>query len=342
MTIRERTEAIELEILHPSASCSCRTKGRVKAEKEGEIRTAFQRDRDRIIHSKSFRRLKHKTQVFLAPQGDHYRTRLTHTLDVSQIARTIARALRLNEDLTEAIALGHDLGHPPFGHAGEAILSEILPGGFHHYEQSLRVVDLLECKGKGLNLTYEVRKGIVMHSKGMGEILVDNGQTSATLEGQIVRVADVIAYANHDLDDALRAGMVDNKDIPEMLLINLGNTHSKRIDKMVTDVIYTTMETDYSAIGMSQFMKEQLYSLRDFLYTHVYENQVTKKEFYKAIKILKELYEYYTQHSFGEHEYVSRGEPRERVVCDFIAGMTDRFAITTYEKLFIPQPWTVI
>ena len=344
MTIRERTEAIELEILHPSASFSCRTKGRMKAEKEGEIRTTFQRDRDRIIHSKSFRRLKHKTQVFLAPKGDHYRTRLTHTLEVSQIARTIAKALRLNEDLTEAIALGHDLGHPPFGHAGEAILSEIAPpGGFHHYEQSLRVVDLLERKGEGLNLTLEVRNGIVMHSKGMGEILVDDSSHRAgTLEGQIVRVSDIIAYANHDLDDAIRAGMLDIKDIPEEILVKLGDTHSKRINNMVTDVIYTTMKADYTSIRMSQFLKEQLYCLRDFLYNRVYENKITKKEFYKATKILKELYEYYMEHSFGEQEYVSHGESRERVVCDFIAGMTDRFAIATYEKLFIPQPWTVI
>lgn len=343
MTIREKTEAIESGILHSSASFSYRTKGRMKAEKEGEIRTAFQRDRDRIIHSKAFRRLKHKTQVFLAPKGDHYRTRLTHTLEVSQIARTIAKALRLNEDLTEAIALGHDLGHPPFGHAGEAILSEIAPGGFHHNEQSLRVVDLLERKGEGLNLTFEVRNGIVMHSKGMGEILADDSlHTAVTLEGQIVRVSDVIAYSNHDLDDALRAGVLYIKDIPEELLVKLGDTHSKRIDKMVTDVVYTTMKADYASISMSPFIKEQLYRLRDFLYNHVYENQITKKEFYKATKILKELYEHYMKHSFGEHEYVSHGESRERIVCDFIAGMTDRFAITTYEKLFIPQPWTVI
>ncbi|HLC15609.1 MAG TPA: deoxyguanosinetriphosphate triphosphohydrolase [Thermodesulfovibrionia bacterium] len=343
MTIRERTEATESEILHEAAALSSRTKGRVRPEMEGLIRTAFQRDRDRIIHSKAFRRLKHKTQVFLAPQGDHYRTRLTHTLEVSQVARTIARALRLNEDLTEAIALGHDLGHPPFGHAGEAILSEVAPCGFNHYAQSLRIVDCLELKGQGLNLTFEVRNGIVMHSKGMGEILMDDGsEMAATLEGQIVRVSDVIAYANHDLDDALRAGVLQNKDIPGEILTALGDTNSRRIDNMVTDVIYTTMDSDYRYISMSSSMKEQLYCLRDFLYAHVYENKVTKKEFFKAKKILKELYEYYMEHSFGEEEYVPHGDPRERVVCDFIAGMTDRFAIATYEKLFIPQPWTVL
>jgi dGTPase len=343
MTIRERTEATESEVLHKAAAFSSRTKGRARAEEEGLIRTAFQRDRDRIIHSKSFRRLKHKTQVFLAPKGDHYRTRLTHTLEVSQIARTIARALRLNEDLTEAIALGHDLGHPPFGHAGEAILSEIAPCGFNHYEQSLRIVDHLELKGQGLNLTFEVRNGIVMHSKGMGEILMDDdSDMAATLEGQSVRVSDVIAYANHDLDDALRAGVLQKKDIPGDILLALGDTHSKRIDKMVTDVIYTTINADYRCISISPSMKEQLYRLRDFLYTHVYENQVTKKEFYKAKKILKELYEYYMEYGFGDEEYVPHDDTRERVVCDFIAGMTDRFAIATYEKLFIPQPWIVL
>ena len=236
MTIREQTEEIERKILHPKACLSSQSRGRSKHEKEGEIRTCFQRDRDRIIHSKAFRRLKHKTQVFLAPKGDHYRTRLTHVLEVSQIARTIAKALRLNEDLTEAIALGHDLGHTPFGHAGEDILREIHPGGFDHYKQSLRVVDFLEKDGEGLNLTYEVRNGILKHSKGKGLIIPETKADRAdTFEGQVVRVSDIIAYVNHDLDDALRAGVMKRSDIPKNIIKTLGDTHAKRIDTMVKD-----------------------------------------------------------------------------------------------------------
>src|SRR5512147_1533751 len=230
MTIREETEELEIRTLHPRACLSCRSKGRAKGEKEGEIRTCFQRDRDRIIHSKSFRRLKHKTQVFLAPKGDHYRTRLTHVLEVSQISRTISKALRLNEDLTEAIALGHDLGHTPFGHAGEDTLNEIVPGGFNHADQSLRVIDLLEKDGKGLNLTFEVRDGILKHTKGKGEILCEDPEAMAfTLEGQVVRIADIIAYINHDIDDAIRGGVIIPNDIPRDCLNCLGDTHSKRI-----------------------------------------------------------------------------------------------------------------
>src|SRR4030066_1963823 len=297
MTIREQTEGIERTTLHPNACLSSRSRGRQKLEKEGEIRTCFQRDRDRIIHSKAFRRLKHKTQVFLAPAGDHYRTRLTHVLEVSQIARTIARALRLNEDLTEAIALGHDLGHTPFGHAGEDILREIHPGGFDHYKQSLRVVDFLERNGEGLNLTHEVRNGIVKHSKGKGEIIPDRKSDRAeTLEGQIVRVSDLIAYVNHDLDDALRAEVIKKSDIPRRILSLLGDTHAKRIDAMVKDFIYSSLKTDLEELMLSETVSEAAYELRAFLYRYVYESPVILNEFKKAKKILRDLYEYYMEH----------------------------------------------
>jgi len=340
MTIREQTEEIERRILHPRACLSSKSRGRLKKEREGEIRTCFQRDRDRIIHSKAFRRLKHKTQVFLAPRGDHYRTRLTHTLEVSQIARTISRALRLNEDLTEAIALGHDLGHTPFGHAGEDILREIYPGGFNHYEQSLRVVDVLEKNGQGLNLTHEVREGILKHSKGRGEIFTSTG--ADTLEAQVVRVSDVIAYVNHDLDDAMRAGVVKKSHIPPEFL-RLGDSHAKRIDTMVKDVIYTSLSTGLKHIRMSQEVKGLTYALRDFLYENVYESEVAKREFTKARKILHDLYNYYLRHPeevFREFPKEDMGD-KERLVCDFIAGMTDRFALMMYERLFLPQPWMV-
>lgn len=341
MTIREQTEKIEEENLHPNACLSSKSKGRQRKEKEGEIRTCFQRDRDRIIHSKSFRRLKHKTQVFLAPRGDHYRTRLTHTLEVSQIARTIARALRLNEDLTEAIALGHDLGHTPFGHAGEDILREIYPGGFDHFKQSLRVVEILERNGRGLNLTHEVKDGILKHSKGKGKIFSSN-KKSETLEGQIVRITDVIAYVNHDLDDAIRAGVLKRSGIPRELR-GIGDTPSKKIDKMVKDVIYCTLSAELKEIRMSEEMKNITYALRDFLYANVYEGDTSKSEFRKARKILYDLYNYYMEHTeeiFKEFpkEMVNN---KERMVCDFIAGMTDRFAISMYEQKFIPQPWVV-
>jgi len=340
MTVREQTEEIERQTLHPKACLSSKSKGRQKPEKEGEIRTCFQRDRDRIIHSKAFRRLKHKTQVFLAPKGDHYRTRLTHTLEVSQIARTIARALRLNEDLTEAIALGHDLGHTPFGHAGEEVLREIYPGGFEHYEQSLRVVDILEKDGQGLNLTHEVRDGILRHSKGRGEIFSEGTET---LEGQVVRVSDVIAYVNHDLDDALRAEVLKKGDIPPKFF-KIGGDQSKRIDTMVKDVIYTSIETGLKEIKMSKEIKKTTYELRDFLYENVYEGGVTKEEFKKAKKILLDLYNYYLKHVDEVLKEIPKEviADKEQRVCDFIAGMTDRFALMTYEKLFLPQPWMVL
>ncbi|MEW6068807.1 MAG: deoxyguanosinetriphosphate triphosphohydrolase [Nitrospirota bacterium] len=344
MNIRQQSEDIERKTLHPKACLSSHSKGRVKPENEDEIRTCFQRDRDRIIHSKSFRRLKHKTQVFLAPKGDHYRTRLTHVLEVSQIARTISRALRLNEDLTEAIALGHDLGHTPFGHAGEAILREIHPGGFEHYKQSLRVVDFLEKDGRGLNLTHEVRDGILKHSKGKGLIIPDKKADRAiTLEGLVVRISDIIAYVNHDLDDALRAGVIKNSDIPGKIIRILGERHSKRINTMVEDLIYNSRKTDLEELCISNDILSAIYMLRDFLFEHVYEGNKILKEFEKTKKILRDLYFYYLEHMEEIFVDIPKEEKinKHRMVCDFIAGMTDRFAFMTYERLFLPQQWTV-
>jgi dGTPase len=345
MTIRQQTERLERKLLHEKACLSAESRGRAVLEDDDEIRTAFQRDRDRIIHSKAFRRLKHKTQVFLAPQGDHYRTRLTHVLEVSQIARTVARALRLNEDLTEAIALGHDLGHTPFGHAGEMILRELHPGGFDHFKQSIRVVDFLERNGQGLNLTHEVRNGVLKHSKGKGRIIPDRKTDRAeTLEGQVVRVSDLIAYVNHDLDDALRAEVIKNADIPRAALNVLGDTHAKRIDTMVKDFIFSSLKTGLEELRMSEEVSETAYALRDFLYARVYESPIILNEFKKAKKILKDLYSYYLEHI----EEVFTDIPAERkinkhrMVCDFIAGMTDSFALMTYERLFLPQQWTVL
>ncbi len=344
MTIREQTEDIEKQILHPNACLSSKSRGRAKPEKEDDLRTCFQRDRDRIIHSKAFRRLKHKTQVFLAPKGDHYRTRLTHVLEVSQIARTIARALRLNEDLVEAIALGHDLGHTPFGHAGEAILREIHPGGFDHYKQSLRVVDFLEKGGQGLNLTYEVRDGIVKHSKGKGLIVSDNPKDKpTTLEGLVVRISDIIAYVNHDLDDAIRAVVIKRTEVPKEIVKVIGEAYSKRIDAMVRDVLKTSSAVGCNHVGMSEEMSFVVYRLRDFLFERVYESDNIIKEFNKAKGILKALYEYSLEHI----DEVFKDMPpekkldRHRMVCDFIAGMTDSFAFMTYERLFLPEQWKV-
>jgi dGTPase len=352
MTIREQTEEIEKKILHPRACLSSRSKGRLKPGEEGEIRTCFQRDRDRIIHCKAFRRLKHKTQVFLAPQGDHYRTRLTHVLEVSQIARTISRALRLNEDLTEAISLGHDLGHTPFGHAGEEVLREIHPGGFDHYKQSLRVIDFLEEGGKGLNLTHEVRNGIVKHSKGKGLIIPEaKADRAETIEGQVVRVSDIIAYVNHDIDDALRAGVIKRSDVPRNIVKSLGDSHAKRIDTMVKDVIYQSILTDLAELSMSEEILSATGMLRDFLFASVYESDRIIKEFRKAKNILRDLYAYYLDHMEEVFIDVPQGEKlsnlkkesyRHNMVCDFIAGMTDRFALMTYEKLFLPQQWNVM
>ncbi len=342
MKIRRMLEALEERNFSPCAMLSSKSKGRERLDRDCDIRPVFQRDRDSIIHSKTFRRLKHKTQVFLAPSGDHYRTRLTHTLEVSQIARTIARSLRLNEDLTEAIALGHDLGHTPFGHAGEAVLNDIVPGGFNHYDQSLRVVDVLEKDGKGLNLTYEVRDGIVKHSKGEGSLFPDNDDNkAATLEGQIVRIADRIAYINHDIDDALRGGVIAEKDLPEKPLKILGDSHAKRINTMVCDIIYNTVDA-LPQLRMSKAVLEATNLLRDFLYERVYNNDDTHREFIKASKILRELYDYYLEHPRDLPKALAGETDINRRVCDFIAGMTDRYALKMYERIFFPQPWLVM
>jgi dGTPase len=345
-TIREELEDREKTILSPFAAFSSKTKGRRFFEEECPLRPAFQHDRDRIIHSKSFRRLKHKTQVFLIPMGDHYRTRLTHALEVSQIARTIAKALRLNEDLTEAISLGHDLGHTPFGHAGEDTLNEIVPGGFNHADQSLRVVDLLEKDGKGLNLTFEVRDGILKHSKGKGEILCEDPEAMAfTLEGQVVRIADIIAYINHDIDDAIRGGVISQNDIPGDCLKRLGHTHSRRINTMVNDMIQETLRSGEGGLSISKEVLSAIWDLREFLWEHVYENEAVHSDFYKATKILRELYLHLVEHPdyfLALIKAESFYDSPERSVCDFLAGMTDRYAFNLYEKLFLPLPWVVL
>lgn len=345
MTIREKLEEIERKTLSPYAKLSSETKGRLTQEEECALRPAFQHDRDRIIHSKSFRRLKHKTQVFLSPTGDHYRTRLTHTLEVSQIARTIAKSLNLNCDLTEAIALGHDLGHTPFGHAGEDTLNEIFPGGFSHNEQSLRVVDVLEQDGKGLNLTHEVREGILKHSKGMGDILTqDESKIPSTLEGQVVRIADIIAYICHDLDDALRGEIIRDVDIPKHCCKILGYTNSKRIDTMVKDIVYST-PSDELRLKLSDDVLHAMVELREFLYDRVYNVDKVHDDFIRSKKVVSELYyrllkdEVLFKTEIGEsHPDI----PRERMVCDFIAGMTDRYALSLYEKIFLPKPWVML
>jgi dGTPase len=342
MNIREQSEEIERKILSPHAALSAETKGRMIYEEPCSIRTDYQRDRDRIIHSKSFRRMKHKTQVFLSPTDDHYRTRLTHVIEVSQIARTISKALRLNEDLTEAIALGHDLGHTPFGHAGEAALNEIFPGGFKHVIHSLRVVDVLEKGGRGLNLTYEVRDGIAKHSKGMGA--VDNPEyRPETLEGQVVRISDLVAYANHDLDDAIRAGIITIEDVPKEYLSALGRTNSERINKMVTDIITETLRHDGRKVAASAEVENTMVDLRAYLFNTVYMNEKIKNNFLKAHKVIRELYQYFCENEEELLKYYNKdlraGEPIERSVCDFIAGMTDSYAISMYESIFLPRRW---
>jgi len=345
-TIREALEERERLILSPFATFSSMTKGRQRFEEECPLRPSFQHDRDRIIHSKSFRRLKHKTQVFLAPAGDHYRTRLTHTLEVSQIARTISKALRLNEELTEAISLGHDIGHTPFGHAGEDTLNQIIPGGFSHSDQSLRVVDLLEKDGQGLNLTYEVRDGISRHSKGRGDILCEDPDSMATtLEGQVVRIADIIAYINHDIDDAVRGGVISQKDIPARCLNSLGETHSKRINTMVNDFITETLRLDDGKLHVREEILSAMIELREFLWDRIYENEMVHADFHKAAKILKELYQYFMEHPdtfLLLIEKESLYDSRERCICDFLAGMTDRYAFNLYEKVFLPLPWKIV
>ncbi|MGE5630117.1 MAG: deoxyguanosinetriphosphate triphosphohydrolase [Caulobacteraceae bacterium] len=332
MNIREITENLERQNLSEYAVLSAESKGRLVEEEKCEIRTDFQRDRDRIIHSKAFRRLKHKTQVFIAPEGDHYRTRLTHTLEVSQIARTIARALRLNEDLTEAIALGHDLGHTPFGHAGERVLNELHPGGFKHNEQSLRVVDILEG-GTGLNLTYEVRDGILKHT---------GSEEAETLEGRIVAISDRIAYINHDIDDALRGGIIDISSIPDNCLNVLGYTHKNRINAMIFDIINESLGKN--GIFMSENTRKATDDLRNFMFDKVYIGSKAKVEEKKTRNIIIELYHYYLEHPEelpAEYFNAQEGIEQDRGVCDYIAGMSDSFAINTFTRLFIPSPWQV-
>ncbi len=343
MNIKHSLEAIETHTLSPYACLSSSSLGRQLTTKQCSIRTVFQHDRDRILHSKSFRRLKDKTQVFLSPEGDHYRTRLTHTLEVSQVARTIARALRLNEDLTEAIALGHDLGHTPFGHVGERVLNRLVPDGFRHVQQSLRVVDLLEKDGKGLNLTHEVRDGILKHSKGQGGLLTPDEKSRAiTLEGQVVRLADIIAYVSHDLDDAIRGEVITIGNIPNDISSIVGTSHSCRIDTMVRDLITTSLKSDGSCVTLSVEMDEAIRSLRDWLFQNVYQAESVQSEFNKAAHLLQELFFYLCEHEAFFLKSGGRRYPDDSLstsVADFIAGMTDRFALTLYRKCFLPQPW---
>lgn len=332
LTIREKAEIREEEYFSEYAALSKNSVGRDREEPQCDIRTIYQRDRDRILHSKSFRRLKHKTQVFLQPQGDHYRTRLTHTLEVAQIARTIAKALRLNEDLTEAIALGHDLGHTPFGHSGEDALNEVCPLGFAHYEQSVRVVEVLEKKGKGLNLTWEVRDGIRNHR---------TAGSPSTLEGKVVRLSDKIAYINHDIDDAERAGILKESEIPKELREALGFTIRERLNNLIHDIVLHS--EDQPDIIMSPGMEEAMQRLRSFMFENVYRNPKAKGEESKAKHMLQELYRYYQKRPEKmPEEYIElleRGERMERVVCDYIAGMTDQYSTEKFKELYVPKAW---
>jgi len=340
VTIRETLERIEAETLVPRAARSAETRGRDREEPEDDLRPSYQRDRDRIIHCKAFRRLKHKTQVFLSPEGDHFRTRLTHVLEVTQIARTIAKSLCLNEVLTEAIGLGHDLGHSAFGHAGEAALNKLVKGGFDHYRQSVRVVETLENDGRGLNLTVEVRDGILKHSKGeKGELLRRRPKSRAlTLEGDIVRISDIIAYVNHDIDDGIRAGMLSESDIPKPIRDTLGGKASARIDRMVRDVIDATLACDYEAVMMTPEVLGALEELRRYMFENMYLIPAVRSEFEKAQKMLIALFEHVVAHP-EPYLDVRGGEPIERLAIDFIAGMTDRYAINLYEQLFVPRAW---
>ena len=339
MTIREMLEQAEADHLSAYACLSSKTRGRQKPMEKCDVRTAFQRDRDRILHSKSFRRLKDKTQVFLAPVGDHYRTRLTHTLEVSQIARTISKSICLNEDLTEAIALGHDLGHTPFGHAGEAALNKLLPDGFRHNEQSLRVADVLERDGEGLNLTFEVRDGIVKHSKSRAGI-ASRENRPVTLEGRVVRVADIIAYVNHDIEDAIRAGVIEQEELPEEYIRVVGKSHGVRIDTMVKGVIKNSI--DSPEIKMSSAILHATEGLRAYLYDEVYPREEIQSEIRKATKALREIFSYFVEHPQDILRNLNRDigdDTIQRVVCDFVAGMSDKKALNTYEQLFLPRPW---
>lgn len=327
-TVTERNERL---ILSEKAMLCVSSKGRKIPEEECNLRTCYQRDRDRIIHSKAFRRLKHKTQVFLSPESDHYRTRLTHTLEVSQIARTIARALRLNEDLTEAIALGHDLGHTPFGHAGERALKELTDIGFTHYEQSVRVCEKIERDGKGLNLTYEVLDGILHHT---------TGEQAHTLEGRIVRMADRVAYINHDIDDAMRAGVISEDDIPKEIVNNLGSSKSERINTLVSAIV----ENSGDDIKMDDKTLKYYDMLHNFLYDSVYKNPVAKSEETKVLGIVEGLFEFYlknTEKMSPEYLKIAENEGKIRAIVDYIAGMTDHYAITVYSDIYIPKAWSI-
>lgn len=335
MSIREQIEEWEVNKLSQYATLSKNSRGRKSPEEKCTIRTDFMRDRDRIIHSKSFRRLKHKTQVFIAPEGDHFRTRLTHTLEVSQIGRTLARALCLNEDLVEAISLGHDLGHTPFGHTGERVLNNLHPHGFDHSKQSVRVIDFLEHEENkiGLNLTYEVREGIINHS---------GTNISSTLEGQIVKYADRIAYINHDIDDAIRAGIIKKFDLPQNCIEILGETHGKRINTMIVDIVENSLNKDY--ILMSEEINSATNKLRDFMFERVYLNKKAKSEEAKAEYIITELYNYYLKNMDKlpkEHLkiYDHINSENEDIICDYIAGMTDRYVVNIFTNNFVPKPW---
>ncbi len=334
MHIRENMEQLEQQYLSPYATLSQNSRGRDREEPPCDIRPVFQRDRDRILHCKAFRRLKHKTQVFLTPRGDHYRTRLTHTLEVSQNARTIAKALRMNEDLVEAIALGHDLGHTPFGHSGEHMLNEICEEGFKHNEQSVRIVEKLEKNGKGLNLTWEVRDGILNHQ---------TSRMPATLEGKIVRLSDKIAYINHDIDDAIRAKVLCEEDIPRIYREILGNTTRKRLDTLIHNIVSNSYGKD--DICMSDEVEEAMQGLRKFMFQNVYQNPTAKREEERAKELLNRLFYYYAGHidllPKWYLEKMEQGETKERIVCDYIAGMTDQYAIAKFEEYFMPKAWQV-
>lgn len=337
MTVREQLEERERSTLSSRAALACQSRGRLRGEQEHDYRTAYQRDRDRILHSKAFRRLKGKTQVFLAPEGDHYRTRLTHTLEVAQISRTVVRALALNEDLAEAIALGHDLGHTPFGHAGEAALNEIYEPGFRHYEQSIRVVDILESTrhGRGLNLTHEVRDGILRHSKGK-VIFQKSGTSATTLEGQLMSVCDAIAYVNHDIDDAIRGGVITPDDLPKDAVRVLGATTSERINTMAVGLIEGTRN---GAMGMVPEVEEATNLLRNYLYRELYPSETISREIIKAKKLLKELYDYLLKNPIDDIPCAAPNDPIERRIVDFLASMTDQYALQLYERLFFPRSW---
>ncbi|MDA8405006.1 MAG: deoxyguanosinetriphosphate triphosphohydrolase [Desulfobacteraceae bacterium] len=347
VSVREEFERREASFISPCGMLSANSRGRAIKEEPCPIRTVYQQDRDRIVYSNAFRRLKHKTQVFLSPLGDHYRTRLTHTLEVAEVARTISRAMRLNEDLTEAIALGHDLGHTPFGHSGETALKEIFSPDFSHNIQSLRVVDILERNGKGLNLTHEVRDGIIKHSKGFGPILpTDAKEKACTLEGRVVRIADLIAYLNHDLDDAIRSKVITRDQIPRSCSGILGDTHSQRATTMIRDVVFSSMATENSMdLQLSEPVFAAMSALREFLYEHVYRSKRVHDEFIKAKKMISEIYTYFLNHpedlgnrlkSMEIDVLYAPGTPVERIICDFIASVTDRYILNLYHELFVP------